>query len=179
MNLKVIVLMVCAGYGIWFALIGGKQIEEAHVHTLYNQLQSSFVRGDIKTYCGLISDEVSGKVRLLSRQQSMREETSVDKASLCASAEAFHQSLEQLKNMAMTRRQNFSYNDTADVTSITISPDRKMATVETVGDFNVQIGGKTVFSVHSTSVDQLKRNFGRTKIVHVDGTTVTQTHVPR
>lgn len=164
MNIKLIALAGCIGYGIWFVAIGGKQIATEDVEELYRQYGSAFDRGDGKAVCDLFNDGVTGKYKSTSRSMPVKE--LVSKASVCSSVDDFYQTKKQLENATgQELYTNFAYT----INSISISPDKKTATVDVLMEMRIGTEQGALFDMRSTQTDVIKRSFGKSRFVQTDG----------
>lgn len=164
MNIKLIAIAVCAGYGIWFAAIGGKQITAEHVEALYKDYASAFDRGDGKAVCDMFSDNVRGKFSSTSRSMPVKEV--VSKEAVCASVDDFYRSKKQMEDAVGNELYtNIEYT----IKSISIAPDKKSATAEVLMEMRIGTEQKSLLDMRSTQVDVIKRNFGKARFVQSDG----------
>jgi hypothetical protein len=164
MNIKLIALAACAGYGIWFTAIGGRQLTTEHVAALYQNYASAYDRGDGKAVCDLFSDDVRG--RFFSTSRSMPVNEVVTKASVCSSVDDFYRSKKQLEE-ALGRElyTNIEYT----INSITIAPDKKSATAEILMEMRIGTEQAALLDMRSTQTDVIKRSFGKAQFVQSDG----------
>lgn len=166
MNLKMIVLIICVGYGIWFSTIGGKQINEEHVLALYEQSGSAFMRADGKAYCDLISGDMSGKITSKVPSFLPPVAETLNKENLCASVDKFYQIKEQMEKVAgQDLYVNYSYT----IKSISISADKKIATAEVQSEIRVGTERGALLVVQGHKIDKIKRSFGKAKFFQGEG----------
>lgn len=164
MNIKLIALAVCLGYGIWFAAIGGRQLAPEDVAEIYRQYTAAFDRGDGKAVCDLFADEVSGKFTSTSR--SMPVDEVLSKASACSSVDDFYRTKKQLENATgQELYTNFEYT----IKSVAISPDKKTASVEVLIEMRIGTEQQALLDRRSTQTDIIKRRFGKSRFVQSDG----------
>ncbi|WP_143131431.1 DUF4440 domain-containing protein [Noviherbaspirillum humi] len=160
-----IAVMVCIGYGIWHAAIGGKRVSDAQVRELYQQYWEAFDRGDAKAVCDLFSDQVHG--RFSSTARSMPVTETLDKATACASVGQFHETKQRLEErVGKALYTNFEYT----IKSIEISPDRKTATVEVATGMRIGTEQGALLDMRSEQTDVVKSSFGKAQFVQSDGT---------
>ena len=165
MNLKLVALVACGAYGAWYVAIGGRQISEEHVRDLYHDYWSAFDKGDGKAVCSLFSDDVSGNFKSTSRSMHVKE--SIDKATACSAVDDFYQSKKHLEeSIGQDLHTNFEYT----IKSISISPDKKSATVEVLTEVRIGTEQKSLLDMRSDQVDKIKRSLGRAQFVQSDGT---------
>lgn len=165
MNMKAIAVVGCLAYGIWYAAIGGRQINEGHVRDLYKEYWSAFDRGDGKAVCELFSDTVSGRFTSTSRSMPVKE--TLDKAAACSSVDDFYQAKKQLEEKAGEELYtNFEYT----IKSIEISPDNKTATVEVLTEMRIGTERGALLDMRSSQIDKVKRSFGQARFSQSDGT---------
>lgn len=164
MNLKLMALVACAGYGIWFAAIGGRQLSPEHVQTLYRDYASAFDRGDGQAVCDLFSDRVHGRFRSSSRTMPVNEV--ISKASACASVDDFYRTKKQLEDtVGHELHTNIEYT----IQSIAIAPDKKTATVEVLMEMRIGTEQGALLDMRSTQTDVIQRRFGKAEFVQSDG----------
>lgn len=150
--------------GIWYAAIGGKKIDESHVRQWYADYLAAFDRQDGKAACALFDAKVSGRFR--SGSPSIPVKEIVDKASVCAAVDEFHEAKRKLEAAAGTELYtNFELT----VNAITISPDRKTATAEVLVEMRVGTAQRALLDMRSTQTDVMTRHLGKTRVVQSDG----------
>ena len=162
MKFKVIVLILVVGYGVWFAAIGGKQINEDQVWKLYQQSRDAFSNRDVKAYCGMISDDMSGEIEVISpASRTGKNVISVNKEMLCSSLDEFHQNKEKIEKAT---GKEIYFSILQKLNSVSISSDKKVATTEVESELRMGIeGGALILSVKSYQTDEIRRNFGKAK----------------
>jgi hypothetical protein len=164
MNIKFIAIAVCAGYGIWFAAIGGKQVTSEHVEALYRDYAAAFDRGDGKAVCDMFSDSVHGRFNSTSRTMPVKEV--VSKAVVCASVDDFKRSKKQMEDAVGNELYtNIEYT----IKSISVAPDKKSASAEVLMEIRIGTEQGALLDMRSTQVDVIKRNFGKAQFVQSDG----------
>ncbi|GHT80700.1 hypothetical protein FACS1894116_00330 [Betaproteobacteria bacterium] len=167
MSFKTIVLVLAVGYGVWFAAIGGKQINEDQVWKLYQQSRDAFSNRDAKAYCGMISDDMSGEIEVISPASRTGKNTvSVNKEMLCSSLDEFYQNKEKIEKAT---GKEITFSIFQKLNSVSISPDKKVATAELEAELRMGIeGGALLLSVKSYQTDKIRRNFGKAKFFHTE-----------
>lgn len=165
MSFKWIVLAAFAGYGVWFAAVGGKRVDNDHVNALYKEYASAYLHADGKALCDLFHDNVYGAFS--SRARSVLVDEVVSKASACSSMDTFLQVRRELEGSV---GQALSMNIDYTVQSITIAPDRQSAVAEVLLETRVGNAQKALLDMRATRTDVIRRNFGKTQIVQSDGT---------
>lgn len=165
MNTKLLLAFAAtASYGLWFAAIGGKQINADHVASLYQQYASAFDRGDGKAVCDLFSDKVQG--RFVSTARSMPVKEVLDKATACTAVDDFYQAKQRLEAAA---GQELYTNIGYTIKSIVIAPDERSARVEVLMEMRVGTAQRALVDMRSTQTDIIRRNFGRSQFVESNG----------
>ena len=164
MNLKFFALAACAGYGIWYATVGGRQLDEEHVAALYRDYGSAYQREDEKAVCDLFSDKVHG--RFDNKNRSPLVQPVVSKASACASVAEFHGLKRQLEAAA---GHALHTNINVSIQSVSIAPDKKTATAEVLFEKRIGTENATLFDMRSTQTDVIERDFGKASFVQSDG----------
>lgn len=165
MNLKWMALVACAGYGIWFAAVGGKRIDNEHVNSLYKEYAAAYLHADGKALCDLFGDNVHGAFS--SKARSILVDEVVSKASACSSMDNF---LLVKKELEASAGQELSMNIDYSVQSITIAPDRQSAVAEVLLETRVGHAQKALLDMRATRTDVIRRSFGKAQIVQSDGT---------
>lgn len=164
MNIKLIGLVICAGYGIWFTTIGGRQVSPEHVQALYQEYVSAFDRGDGKAVCEIFDEKFHGKFSSTSRRIPVRE--SVDKASACTSVDDFYRTKSQLETaVGHELYTNIEYT----INSITIAPDKKSASVDLLMQMRIGTEQGPLLDMRSTQTDIVVRRFGKARFAQSDG----------
>lgn len=165
MNIKfLVVTATCVAYGVWFALIGGKQVSTEHVEALYKDYASAFDRGDGKAVCALFSDRIHGKFTSTSRTMPVRE--SIDKKAVCSSVEDFYRTKKQLEAAAGAELYtNIEYT----IKSISIAPDKKSASAQVLMEMRIGTERGPLLDMRSTQTDVIQRTWGKTQFVQSDG----------
>lgn len=164
MNLKLIALFGCIGYGIWFATVDGKRVTEQHVEALYRDYLAAYDRGDGKAVCELFSDNFSGQFSSTSRSMPVQEVMS--KTAACSAVDNFKQSKLKLENaVGHELHTNFEFN----IKSITIAPDKKSATVDAQLETRIGTEQGPVLDMRSKQTDVIRRSFGKAQFVQSDG----------
>lgn len=164
MNIKFIAITACAGYGIWFSAIGGKQVTPEHVEALYRDYVSAFDRGDGKAVCDMFSDSMHGRFSSTSRTMPVREV--VSKASACTSVDDFYRSKKQMEDiLGHELHTNIEYT----IKSISVAPDKKSASAEVLMEMRIGTEQGALLDMRSTQIDIIKRNFGKAQFVQSDG----------
>jgi hypothetical protein len=162
--MKLVAGVCAAAFGIWYAMVGGRQIDESHVRHLYAEYMSAFDKGDGKAVCEMFDDKVSGSFR--STAPSIRVNETIDKATACAAVDDFYQKkkkLEALSGEEMHTNLEFTIN------AIEISPDKKSATVDVLMEMRIGTERKSLMDMRSQQTDKVIRKFGNAKFVQSDG----------
>ena len=164
MNIKWIAFAVCIGYGLWYALVGGKQVAPEHVEALYRDYASAFDRGDGKAVCDAFSGDFHGRFSSTSRTMKVKEV--VSKATACTAVDDFRQAKKKLEEaVGHELYTNIEYT----INSITIAPDKKSAKAEVLLEIRVGTEQGPLLDMRSTQTDVIRRNFGTARFVQSDG----------
>lgn len=164
MNIKWIALAGCLGYGLWFAVIGGRQVAPEHVESLYREYASAFDRGDGKAVCGLFGDAFHGRFSSTSRTMKVKEV--VNKATACTAVDDFAESRKKMEEAAGHElHTNIEYT----IQSITIAPDKKSATAQVLLEMRVGTAQGSLLDMRSTQTDVIRRSFGHARFEQSDG----------
>lgn len=164
MNIKWIALAGCLGYGIWFTLVGGRQVAPEHVEALYRDYASAFDRGDGKAVCDFFSGDFHGRFASTSRTMKVKEV--VSKATACTAVDDFAESKKKMEaSVGHELHTNIEYT----IKSITIAPDKKSATAEVLLEMRVGTEQGPLLDMRSTQTDVIRRNFGHARFAQSDG----------
>ena len=164
MSIKFLILAACAGYGIWYAAVGGKQLDEKHVAALYRDYASAYDREDNEAVCELFSDRLHGQFSNKNRSPLVK--PAISKASACSSVAEFYGLKRQLEGAA---GHPLHTNINVSIQSITIAPDKKSATAEVLFEKRIGTETSTLFDMRSTQTDVIERDFGKAYFVQSDG----------
>ncbi|MDR2689481.1 MAG: hypothetical protein LBB76_06950 [Azoarcus sp.] len=168
--MKKIIFLIFAGYGIWFAAVGGKRLDEDIVRDFYRQAADALINNDSEAYCKLIDDDMHGnsKFWMPSRPTIPSAFQQFGKKEACDSLAVIQQMKEQAQLLAgISLHINYEYT----IESISISPDRKTATVELHDEFRIGTEREAMLIMRSRQTNQIRRNLGRAKIFHSNSIT--------
>jgi hypothetical protein len=138
-----VVLVIVAGAG-WYWLVGSKRISEDDVHAHYTTQMQALAERDVKSMCNGLDDAYQGTDTIVSR--AGRVEESTDKAKACANVERFFANAKQLESQLPG---GFQIDTDQRIQSITLSADRKQATVQV--NSVVKLGNPQVLLLKFTS----------------------------
>jgi hypothetical protein len=164
MGMKLVVGLCAIAFGVWYALVGGRKIDEGHVRSLYADYLSAFDKGDGKAVCAMFDDKVTGNFR--STAPSMKVQETIDKAAACAAVDDFYAKKKKLE--AMTGEELHT-NLEFTINSIDISPDKKTATANVLIEMRIGTERKSLIDMRSTQTDKVIRRLGSAKFVQTDG----------
>jgi hypothetical protein len=164
MSMKLVAIVCAAAFAVWYAAVGGRQIDEGHVRHLYEEYLAAFDKGDGKAVCEMFDDKVSGSFR--STAPSMRVNETITKSTACAAVDNFYlakKKFEEISGEEMHTNLEFTIN------AIAISPDKKSATVDVLLEMRIGTERKSLLDMRSTQTDKVIRNFGSAKFIQSDG----------
>jgi len=163
MNIKAIALVGLAAYGIWYATIGGKRIDEADVSGLYKDYWAAFDKADGKAVCDLFTDKVTGHARSTARSMPVAE--NFDKQVACTSVEDFYKTKKKLEDaMGEEMFTNVEFH----IKSITISPDKKRATVEVHSEMRIGTEQRSYLDMRVDHTDEVVKSWGKPRFDKTD-----------
>ena len=165
MNIKTIAIAILAGYGIWYTAVGGRQLDERKVSALYGELYSAYAKEDEKAICALYGDELAGG--FTSRVRSPLVYADFTKAQACASSGDFFRLKQQLETA--TGKTLYANVDLS-IKSISISSDKKTATVDVLVEKRIGTPQELLFDMRATQTDVVQRDFGKAFFTRSEGT---------
>lgn len=161
-----VVLAILAGAG-WYWLVGSKRISEEDVHAHYSAQMQAFGERDAKAMCDALDDAFRGTGTAVSR--AGRVEESTDKSQSCANMEQF---FADAKKMGSVLPGGFQIDTHHDIESITLSPNKRQATVQVSS--TIKLGNPQVLLMKFTSqhTDTFARKNGRLRLVSQESKTL-------
>jgi hypothetical protein len=154
--MKKILSLALLGYGIWFGVIGGKRIDEKHVHNLYRHAAIALTNNDGDAYCSLFADDVQVTIEVKMPGFPTTKET-MGKEKICGALDRFYETKEK---MEQTTGIELFINHEYKIISISISPDRKVATVEVDDEIRIGTERGAWLTMRTTQTDRIRRSFG-------------------
>lgn len=162
--MKKILLIVLAAGAAWWYFVGGRRISEDQVNAFYRDLEVATLQRKPDDLCALLAPEFqsSGSVNLAGQRQANAQDQ--DKDQTCGAYRDLYASWEKLgEKMGGTLQLDSSYT----IHSVTLSPDRKSATVDISTSLDV---AGTLMNIRSRSTDTLVRRNGRVLLLRSEGT---------
>jgi hypothetical protein len=135
---KVILLVIFFSIAGWWFTVGGRKMSEEHVRGFYRDYEAATLSLQPEALCNMLDDRFAGTA-IVSMQGHIAS-TTQDKAETCES-----------------RHEQYAIH------SITISPNRRSATVEISTSLDV---GGTIMQIRSHSKDTLVRQNGLVRMQH-------------
>jgi hypothetical protein len=157
---KLILAVLVAGLGWWW-FIGGRQVNEEHVHDYYRLVDRATGMRDPKQHCDLLHDDFqsSGVVSTAAGRMT----SSVDKKQSC---EAYVQLYDTFEKLGAKMGGIVQLDSHYEIHSIEISPDRKTANVDL--SYSLDVAG-SLMNIRSRSTDTLVRRNGQMLMLRSEG----------
>jgi hypothetical protein len=158
--MRILVLLIIAAGAGWWWLVGSKRISEEDVHAHYMAQMQAFAERDAKSMCDALDDAFQGTDSMVSRAGRVQE--SLDKAKACANMEQFFTDAKQMESQLPG---GFQIDTDHRIESVTLSADRKQATVKV--NSVIKLGNPQVLLMKFTSeqTDTFVRKNGRLRLV--------------
>ena len=157
---KVILLVIFFGMAGWWFMVGGRKMSEEHVRGFYRDYEAATLSRQPEALCNLLDDRFAGTA-IVSMQGHIAS-TTQNKAETCESMHEQYASWSQIGDKMGGLLQLDSHYT---IHSITISPDRRSATVEISTSLDV---GGTIMLIRSRSKDTLVRQNGLVRMLNSD-----------
>lgn len=148
--MKVILLIALIAAAVWYFDIG-RRMTESEIRESYRTQVEALQRFDAKPLCDSLDNRYSGSVTMRNAGAPAKTQ---DKATACAE---LTRTLRRFKTLSERTGGMIEPDYDYRIQSITLSPDRKLATVEVSS--SVRIGDMTL--ARSRSVERLVRRLGR------------------
>jgi hypothetical protein len=152
---KIVLLIIAIGAAVWYFDIGRK-MTEASIRESYQQQLDALQRFDAEPLCAALASDYTATV---TTRGSGAAPQSKNKSEACSE---LARSLGRMKTLSKRTGGMLEPDYDFDIQSITLSPDRKLATVEI--DSAMRLGDMTLSRGHS--IEHLIRRNGR--ILHAD-----------
>lgn len=158
----VLVLVLIAGGGWWY-FEGGRTLSEKSVNDFYEQQAVATLSRDPEALCDQLGAEYQSSAVITSIEGRAQEKANKDQS--CQSLNAMYENFHQLgEKMGGTLQLDYDYK----IQKITISKDKKTATVET--SYTLDVAG-SLMNFEGTSVDTLIRRNGKVMALRSEGKT--------
>jgi hypothetical protein len=171
MDLKKIILLICAGVGLWFAwnAANNRDLTEEHINALYSEAWRAFINNDGKAYCALFSDDLSGSSE--TRMQGMPvERKTITRKDACAAVDDLYTLKREMEEKAKI---TLYFNYDLRVDSVTLAPDKKSATVTSHDEIRIGTERGALLTFQTQTTDKLRRHSGKIQIFQSDSRTKT------
>lgn len=158
-------LAIVAGTG-WYWLVGSKRISEDDVNAHYKAQMHAFADRDAKAMCDALDDAFHGSDTTVS--VAGRVEESTDKSQTCAKIEQF---FADAKKMGSVLPGGFQIDTDVHIRSITLSADKKQATVQVSSTYKLGNPQILLMKFSSEQTDTFIRKNGALRLVSQAGST--------
>lgn len=119
------ILLAALGGLAWFLFVDGSKLDEEKVRGFYEDQHEATLAMDADAMCGQLSSDLSGRITTYVGPHQQVE--LVSKAEVCDELE---ESMEQMKRLVAALGDRAPFNASYEINKITLSDDRKSATVE-------------------------------------------------
>ena len=158
--MKKLILLALIAVGAWWHFVGGRKLSDDSVNAFYRDYQSATLSRNPEALCGLLADDFhgSGSVAL---GKGVAQESS-DKAQTCEAWDGLFASWVKLGDAMGGVLQLDSHYE---IHSITLSPDKKTATVDISSKLDV---AGSIMNLRARSTDTLIRRNGKVLLQRSD-----------
>lgn len=160
-KLITIVILIVITTATWWFFIGGRTLSEARVNSFYQDIETAILEKDADTLCGKLATDFQGSGTLLFGEQQRSDQ--LNKTQACEDLTELQRTYDML-NKKMGGMLAVSH--THMIHRISLSPDKRTATVEITHTLNV---GGNLLSVNAHSTDTLIRKNGKTLLLKTMG----------
>jgi hypothetical protein len=169
MDLKKIILLICAGVGLWFAwnAANNKALTEERIEGLYREAGRAFMNNDGKAYCALFSDDLNGSSE--TRMPGMPvERKTITRKDACAAVDDLYAMKREMEEKAKI---TLYFNYDLRVDSVTLAPDKKSATVTFHDEIRIGTERGALLTLRTQTTDKLRQHLGKPQIFQSDSRT--------
>lgn len=160
-KLIALVILIVIATATWWFFIGGRSLSEARVNSFYQDVETAILEKDADTLCGKLATDFQGSGTLLFGEQQRTDQ--INKTQACEDLAELQRTYDML-NKKMSGMLPISHNHM--IHRISLSPDKRTATVEITHTLNV---GGNLLSVNAHSTDTLIRKNGKTLLLQTQG----------
>ncbi|HJV53693.1 MAG TPA: hypothetical protein VJ652_19660 [Noviherbaspirillum sp.] len=162
--MRIFLLIVLAAVALWYAVVGGRRIDESHVYALYDKYWGAFIEGDGKAVCELFDKRFAATVTTKTPAGDVEE--SAGKEQACEGTDKFYAMKRELERR--TGVELFVNSEYA-IDRIELSADRKTATVQLHTEIRIGTEQRLYLKMTETQTDTLVRKFGTTRFLATQG----------
>jgi hypothetical protein len=168
MDLKKIILLICAGVGLWFGwdAFNNRGLSERSIATFYKDATVAFMNRDSEAYCRMFADDLRGSIEIrIPNAPLPAERKTLTRKDACRAIDETYAMKQEMEANAKTPLE-FDYRTT--IKSIALEPDKQSATVTLYEE--LRIGNKRVslMAVKSEQTAKIRLQAGKIEVFQSD-----------